>query len=91
VNDVVVGCVSQAGDQGACSHPLIGVLSGDEGGIIECNTEKEYPMPHYDLGLLVTLDMTLILMGVLAAMIGVWVIVRHLTRLAEIKALLGGQ
>jgi methyl-accepting chemotaxis protein len=34
-------------------------------------------MPNYDLGLLITLNIGLTLTGILAAMIGVWVIVRQ--------------
>jgi len=34
-------------------------------------------MPNYDLGLLITLNIGLTLTGILAAMIGVWTIVRQ--------------
>jgi hypothetical protein len=34
-------------------------------------------MPNYDLGLLVTLNIGLTLTGILAAMIGVWAILRQ--------------
>jgi hypothetical protein len=45
-------------------------------------------MPNYDLGLLITLNIGLTLTGILAAMIGVWTILRqanaNTTYLAEI-------
>ena len=41
-------------------------------------------MPNYDLGILITLNIGLTLTGILAAMIGVWVIVRQNIHLAGI-------
>jgi hypothetical protein len=48
--------------------------------------DEEVPMPNYDLGILLTLNIGLTMTGILAAMIGVWVIVRqniHLAGIAE--------
>jgi len=41
-------------------------------------------MPNYDLGILITLNIGLTLIGLLAAMIGVWTIVRQGNHTAEI-------
>jgi hypothetical protein len=41
-------------------------------------------MPEHDLGLLITLNIGLTLTGILAAMIGVWAIIRQNVRSQEI-------
>jgi hypothetical protein len=52
------------------------------------STKKENPMPpsipNYDLGILITFNIGLTMIGILGAMIGVWAILRQNIRMAEI-------